>query len=135
MAENLTRDEARERARLLRVHSYDVRLDLTSAITDSPTFRSTSVVQFDCNEPGASTHVDITADTIVEASLNGTALSLDSFTGRRLTLDGLAADNVLRIVADCVYMRTGEGLHRFTDPVDKETYLYTQFETFDAHRM
>ena len=32
-------------------------------------------------------------------------------------------------------MRTGEGLHRFADPVDKETYLYTQFETFDAHRM
>jgi len=44
-AENLTRDEARDRARLLTVTSYDVRLDLTSAITDSPTFRSTSVVR------------------------------------------------------------------------------------------
>src|SRR5205823_5971481 len=28
-----------------------------------------------------------------------------------------------------------EGLHRFKDPVDDETYLYSQFETFDAHRM
>src|SRR5205823_5201794 len=43
--------------------------------------------------------------------------------------------NELRVVAECVFMRTGEGLHRFTDPVDRETYLYTQFETFDAHRM
>src|SRR5438309_6831950 len=71
-AENLTRDEARERARLLTVASYDVHLDLTTAITDSPTFRSTSVARFTCREPGASTHVDITADSIVEATLNGT---------------------------------------------------------------
>ena len=32
-------------------------------------------------------------------------------------------------------MRSGEGLHRFVDPVDGSVYLYTQFETFDAHRM
>ena len=134
-AENLTRDEARERARLLTVASYDVRLDLTTAITDSPTFRSTSTALFTCREPGASTHVDITADHIVEATLNGTPLDLSSFTGKRLTVDGLAESNELVVVAECVYMRTGEGLHRFTDPVDKETYLYTQFETFDAHRM
>src|SRR3954463_4533510 len=134
-AENLTRDEARERARLLTVASYDVHLDLTTAITDSPTFRSTSVARFTCAEPGASTHIDITADHIVEATLNGNPVDLSSFTGKRLTIDGLAESNELVVVAECVYMRTGEGLHRFTDPVDKETYLYTQFETFDAHRM
>jgi aminopeptidase N len=33
------------------------------------------------------------------------------------------------------YMRTGEGLHRFVDPVDGGVYLYTQFETFEAHRV
>jgi aminopeptidase N len=135
VGENLTRDEARERARLLTVTSYDVHLDLASAITDSPTFRSTSVAVFTCSEPGASVHVDITAERIVEATLNGAAVDVATFTGRRLTLTDLAESNELRIVADCVYMRTGEGLHRFTDPVDKETYLYTQFETFDAHRM
>jgi aminopeptidase N len=32
-------------------------------------------------------------------------------------------------------MNTGEGLHRFVDPVDNETYLYTQFESADARRM
>ena len=37
--------------------------------------------------------------------------------------------------ADCSYMRTGEGLHRFVDPVDGGIYLYTQFETFDARRV
>ncbi|CAB5006651.1 unannotated protein [freshwater metagenome] len=39
------------------------------------------------------------------------------------------------ITADCAYMNTGEGLHRFVDPVDNETYLYTQFESADARRM
>ena len=134
-AENLTREEARERARLVDVSSYDVHLDLNSAITDAPTFRSTSVATFTCAEPGATSHIDITADEIVEATLNGNPIDLDGFTGKRLALTGLAESNELKIVADCVYMRTGEGLHRFTDPVDKETYLYTQFETFDAHRM
>jgi aminopeptidase N len=32
-------------------------------------------------------------------------------------------------------MNTGEGLHRFVDPVDGGVYLYTQFETADAKRM
>ena len=134
-AENLTRDEARERARLLSISDYDVRLDLTSAPTDRRTFRSSSTVRFTCAEPGATTHVDITADEILEATLNGEPVDTAGFTGKRLQLSGLAESNELTVVADCVYMRTGEGLHRFTDPVDKETYLYTQFETFDAHRM
>ena len=37
--------------------------------------------------------------------------------------------------ADCRYSNTGEGLHRFVDPVDDEVYLYSQFETADAKRM
>ena len=32
-------------------------------------------------------------------------------------------------------MNTGEGLHRFVDPVDDEVYLYTQFEVADARRV
>ena len=135
-AENLTRDEARERARLLSVAEYDVQLDLTLAPTDSPVFRSISIVRFTCSEPGATTHIDITADQIVEATLNGEPIDIASaFTGRRLELPALAESNEVRIVADCRFMRTGEGLHRFTDPVDKETYLYSQFEAFDAHRV
>jgi aminopeptidase N len=39
------------------------------------------------------------------------------------------------VVADGRYMNTGEGLHRFVDPVDGGVYLYSQFETADAKRM
>ena len=37
--------------------------------------------------------------------------------------------------ADCPYSRTGEGLHRFVDPVDDRVYTYTQFEVPDARRV
>ncbi|MGI5120940.1 aminopeptidase N [Marinactinospora thermotolerans] len=133
MAGNLTRDEARERARILTVSSYEVELDLTGS---DQTFGSTTVIRFGCSEPGADTFVDLTAPSVRSVELNGRALDpAEVFDGERIRLSGLAADNELRVVADAAYMRTGEGLHRFVDPVDGKTYLYTQFETADAHRM
>ncbi|MFL6136486.1 MAG: aminopeptidase N [Frankiaceae bacterium] len=130
---NITRDEARERARLLDVDRYVVDLDLT---TGPSTFRSTSEVTFACSQPGSGSYLDLTAATVHEVVLNGESLDpAEVFDGNRVQLHGLAASNSLRVVADCPYMRTGEGLHRFVDPVDDAVYLYTQFETFDAHRM
>jgi aminopeptidase N len=145
VAGNLTRDEARERARLLSVESYEVELDLTSprdrGLTptedDNERFGSTTVIRFGCTEPGAESFVDLHGATVREVTLNGTALdpaSYDEAKGR-IPLPGLASDNVLKVDADCTYSRSGEGLHRFVDPVDQSVYLYTQFETADAHRM
>jgi aminopeptidase N len=133
---NLRREEAAERARLLHVESYDVELDLTDASGEKPgenTFRSRSTVRFSCVEPGSATYIDLTAVTLHGATLNGQAVT--DFDGNRLQLTDLVADNELVVEADCVYMRTGEGLHRFVDPVDGSVYLYSQFETFEAHRV
>ncbi len=57
----------------------------------------------------------------------------DESTGIPLT--GWRGHNVVVVDADCRYSNTGEGLHRFVDPVDDEVYLYSQFETADAKRM
>ncbi|MEU8801373.1 aminopeptidase N [Spirillospora sp. NPDC048819] len=134
MAGNLTRDEARERARLLTVESYAVELDLT---TGEERFGSTTVIRFGNAETGASTFVDLHGAVVREATLNGKALDPSSYDSEkgRLPLPDLAAENELRVVADCAYSRSGEGLHRFVDPVDDSVYLYSQFETADAHRM
>jgi aminopeptidase N len=132
MAFNLTREEARDRARLLDVESYEVDLDLTGG---EGTFRSVTTVAFGCASPGASSFIDLTAPDVSEITLNGRAVSRDAFDGDRITLDGLAAANELRVVAECAYSRSGEGLHRFTDPADKSVYLYSDLETFDAHRI
>ncbi|RZS89811.1 membrane alanyl aminopeptidase [Motilibacter rhizosphaerae] len=130
---NLTREETAARAALLSVESYAIELDVTGT---GATFRSTTLARFRCAEPGAETWIDLVADGIQEAVLNGTPLDTAAlFDGTTLRLPGLAEDNELRVVADCTFMRTGEGLHRFVDPVDGETYLYSQFEVADSRRM
>ena len=132
MTSNLTRDEAAERSALITVSSYQVDLDLTG---DDDTFGSVSTVRFGCAAPGSSTHLDLTAPAVREITLNDAPVSPDAFDGDRITLTGLAADNVLRVTADCAYSRSGEGLHRFADPADGRVYLYSDLETFDAHRI
>jgi aminopeptidase N len=130
---NLTRAEAQERAALLDVTSYDVTLDLT---TGDKTFRTTTVVRFTCRTPGASTFVDLIASDVHEVVLNGRSLPVhDVVSTGRIALPSLDGDNELRVVADGAYMHTGEGLHRFVDPVDDEVYLYSQFEVADARRV
>ncbi|HEX7992978.1 MAG TPA: aminopeptidase N, partial [Streptosporangiaceae bacterium] len=132
MTSNLTRDEAAERARLLRVESYQVELDLTGGET---TFGSMSTVRFGCERPGATSFIDLTAPEVTEVVLNGRTLPAECFDGNRIALDELAGTNELTVLAKCAYSRTGEGLHRFTDPVDKGVYLYSDLETFDAHQI
>jgi aminopeptidase N len=130
---NLTQVEAAERARLLDVSSYDVKLDLTG---DGPTFRSTTTVEFTCSEPGAGTFIEVAAGGIRSVTLNGTPVDAGDWSAEKgLTLTGLAADNTLVVDADFLYSSSGQGLHRSVDPVDGETYLYSQFETADAQRV
>ena len=132
MTSNLTRDEAATRSALITVASYQVDLDFTGS---DVTFDSVSVVKFGCAVPGSSTFINLTAPAVREITLNDAPVSLDAFDGDRIALTGLAADNELRVAADCAYSRSGEGLHRFTDPADGRVYLYSDLETFDAHRV
>ncbi|MEU1262701.1 aminopeptidase N [Streptomyces cellulosae] len=139
--ENLTRDEARERAALLSVDGYEVSLDLRSAVGgpegEGPrTFRSVTTVRFRCAEPGASSFADLIAPSVTAVSLNGRDLDAGQvFDGSRILLEDLSAENELVVDAQCAYSRTGEGMHRFVDPEDGEVYLYTQYEPADARRV
>ncbi|MFJ8583985.1 aminopeptidase N [Streptomyces sp. NPDC093595] len=138
--ENLSRDEARERAELLTVDGYEVALDLRSAVGESAserrTFRSVTTIRFRCLTPGASTFADLVAPAVTAVTLNGRELDPAAvFDGARIALDGLADENVLVVDAQCAYSRTGEGMHRFVDPEDGEVYLYTQYEPADARRV
>ncbi|WP_310964243.1 aminopeptidase N [Nocardioides terrisoli] len=130
---NLTRDEAHTRAQLLSVDSYTVELDLTTSET---TFESTTTIAFGCRQPGASTFADLVEGEIHAITLNGTALDPTSvYADHRITLDGLAETNELVVRASMPYSHSGEGLHRFVDPVDDRVYTYSQFEVPDARRV
>ncbi|GGO55574.1 aminopeptidase N [Streptomyces lasiicapitis] len=141
--ENLSRDEAQERAALLSVEGYEVFLDLRSAVGDSDggegtprTFRSVTTLRFRCAEPGATSFADLIAPSVTAVSLNGKDLDpSEVFDGARIALEDLREENELVVDAQCAYSRTGEGMHRFVDPEDGEVYLYTQYEPADSRRV
>lgn len=128
--QNLTRAEAAERAELLQTSAYRVELDLTG----DTVFRSQSTVKFTASE-GASTFIDLIAQSVEKIVLNGEELPVDSYQDSRIPLPNLKADNELYVDAICEYSHTGEGLHRAIDPADGQAYLYSQFEVPDSRRM
>jgi aminopeptidase N len=135
---NLTRTDAERRAALLEVSDYVVDLDLTDGggKPGDTTFATTAVVSFTCREPGSDSWIDFVGADVASATLNGVELDVSGYReDDGIALPDLAAENELRVVATGRYMNTGEGLHRFLDPVDGAVYLYSQFETADAKRM
>ncbi|MFD8966210.1 aminopeptidase N [Streptomyces sp. NPDC059568] len=128
----LTRDEAQIRAQLLDVHRYTIALDLT---TGEDTFDSRTVIQFTTRAAG-DTFVELKPAALRSVTLDGRTLDPAGLSGNRLALTALdAGEHELRIEADMRYSRTGEGMHRFTDPTDGETYVYTQLFLEDVQRV
>ena len=113
MKTNLTRKDAQARAELISNVRYDIAVDITGA----DEFTTVSTVHFDSK--AGTTHFDLVAAGF-EATLDGEE------TGRELSLSDGA--HTLVVTSHDAYNRTGEGLHKFTDPVDGKDYLYTQFE-------
>ena len=130
---NLSKIEAAGRAQLLKVEHYNVVLDL-SEVRTSPTFGSTTTVTFTA-AAGASTWIDLVADSVSAITLNGQPVPVSAFAEDKVALHGLQAQNTLVVDARCKYTRDGTGLHRFVDPVDNEAYLYSQFEVPDARQV
>ncbi len=134
--DNLTRAEAKARSALIQTQTYRVEIDLSdrAPADGTTTFRSSSTIRFAARRSGP-LHVDLIADAVLVATLDGVALDPASFVGSRLPLRVESGEHQVSIEALCRYSHTGEGLHRFVDPADDRIYLYTQFESADARRM
>ena len=128
---NITRLEASERSAVVQAQTYEIELDLT---TRDDTFTSKTTVHFTARENN-STWIDFIAPKVQRIELNGESLDIGTHDGFRILLPNLKSHNVLIVEAEAAYMNTGEGMHRFIDPVDDEIYLYTQFEIADARRV
>ncbi|WP_327413414.1 aminopeptidase N [Streptomyces sp. NBC_01233] len=129
----LTRNEAQLRARLLDVHHYAVTLDLTG--DDGETFDSTTVIRFAARTAG-DTFVELKPVELRSVTLDGRPLDPAALDDNRLPLTGLTqGPHELQLDTRMRYSRTGEGLHRFTDPADGETYVYSQMFMDDVQRV
>lgn len=134
---NLTREETAARAAGIRLHTVEVDLDLRSAPdAAATTFPTRSTFAFTAVTD--TTWVDFIGESVIEVIVNDRAQPVE-WDGARIRLRGLVADattpNVVRIHATARYSTSGEGLHRFRDPVDDATYLYTQYEPADCRRV
>ncbi|MFE2879986.1 aminopeptidase N [Streptomyces roseus] len=128
----LTRNEAQLRAQLIDVRHYAVTLDLTGG---EDTFESSTVIRFTARTAG-DTFVELKPDELHSAELDGSPLDPADLADNRLALTGLGeGPHELRLATRMRYSRTGEGLHRFTDPADGETYVYTQMFMDDIQRV
>ncbi|WP_405430112.1 aminopeptidase N [Micromonospora sp. NBC_00617] len=117
---SLTRVEATARGAAITVESYQVDLDLTG---DGELFRSRVEIQFRAT-PGSATFAEVKPANLLAVRLNDREVDPGTLTDNRLPLGDLAATNILVVEAEMAYSNTGEGMHRFVDPTDGETYLY-----------
>ena len=127
----LTREEAHARGKLLEVHRYEIDLDLPA---DGETFASRAAIRFTAREAG-DTFVEIKPAELRSVTLDGLPLDPAALAENRLPLQLQAGEHELLVEATMRYSRTGEGMHRFTDPADGETYLYSQLFMDDAQRV
>lgn len=131
---NLTQTECAQRASVVHDPAYAISVDLTHAADPTvTTFTSRTRLTFDAT--GGSTWLDVAADSIESATLNGQPIEVSGYDGARLALEPLLPHNTVEVTAHGAFRNTGDGLHRFTDPQDGNTYLYTHFEPTDARRM
>ncbi|WP_312167299.1 aminopeptidase N [Microbacterium sp.] len=130
---NLTREETAARSAVVSVRSIRVELDLTGAPERARTGFST-ITTLEFASTSESTWLDFIGERVDRVVVNGIDQDVD-FDGARIALRGLGASNIVRIEAVAAYSRSGEGMHRFHDPVDDRTYLYTQYEPADSRRV
>ena len=134
---NLTREETAARAAVIHLDTVDVDLDLRSAPDAAEsTFRTRATLTFAAE--AEETWIDFIGDAVETVVVNGVERSV-SWDGARVSVTGLrtaaGTTNTVTIAGTGRYSTSGEGLHRFRDPVDDETYLYTQYEPADCRRV
>lgn len=129
----ITRSACEARAKnIIGNPEVDLRLDLREAPT-SPTFDVDSTWRIRLNSP--TLFFDYLGD-ITDISVNAKDVPFSANAGGvELTNLPTEEEISIRIRGKSSYSRTGQGLHRFIDPSDGHTYLYSHCEPSDARRI
>jgi len=116
---SLEQTEARERAALLDVTSYDVTLDLDRG---AESFGSVAVI--DLISGGGPTFLELQPVSVNDVTVNGQSVDLGLLDHGRLPIRTAAGENQVVVDAVMRYRNDGEGLHRAVDPADGRHYVY-----------
>ena len=135
VSESLFAATAELRASQLSNVSYDLTVNLDK---QSDSFSGVTQITFDLVPNNQSDlTIDFDKGVVHSISRNGQPVNFD-YEKWFITIPAselAAGSNTLVIDYQHPYATDGSGLHRFVDPEDGETYLYTDFEPYDAHRL
>ena len=132
---NLRHEEVSWRSAVCRVPSSHVAVDVTGAtVRHEAAFGVRCLMLLDIRQRAEGLWVDFVGQAVDSLSFDGQPVPV-AWDGARIDLPVLApGEHTVEIAARGLYSNSGQGLHRFHDPVDGATYLYTHFEPSDARR-
>lgn len=127
--------EAKLRSEQVKDVHYDLSIELSEA--DQP-FRGQVLIDFFFTSQGRPLRIDFDKGKVESVRVNGNAARF-SYDGTAIYLEPKTlknkAANQVQIRYEHAYSRDGNGLYRFQDPVDREVYLYTHFEPYEANQL
>ncbi|MFT7560394.1 MAG: aminopeptidase N [Flavobacteriales bacterium] len=130
----LTQELAQERAQLVTNVHYALDLDVRA----HDLFRGDIRIRFDLQkEQRKPLSIDFADGDIELVEVNGKAYEhgyqqwFVEFPAKTFKIK----DNTIRVVYSRAYDINGEGLHRFTDSTTNNSYLYSNFEPYNANRV
>ena len=137
---SLTREMAAARARRVSDVAYVLSFDLAA---DREDYEGRVVLDFALAEGTGDLAVDFRDGSVRALSVNGAALSpeelAERYDGHRLRIESdelrPGGRNRIEVAFAHAYSTTGNGLHRFHDPVDARVYTYSNFEPYNANQM
>ncbi len=123
-------------ARKARIGNVGYKLFFDLATSDE-VFHGRSMLRFDLASANAPLTVDLSGAEADRIVVNGTEIAAD-YNGYFINLPAVALKtgaNDLLVEYSHRYDKDGTGLHRFTDPRDGRTYLYTYLWPYYANRL
>jgi aminopeptidase N len=140
---SLNRERAIIRSKMITQVAYHLEFNL---LGDPETFQAKASIQFDLKPKSKDLNhpvlLDLEGGKILSIQLNDKLLTdsdqSERFDGHHIYFNPAelkASGNRVEISYTHPYSHDGRGLHRFEDPVDKKSYLFSNFEPYDAHRM
>ena len=134
IADALDRQTADSRKARVSAVEYDLFVDLQGR---EDRFSGEVTIRFSLSDPAADLSIDFGGGTVHRLLVNGNPIAVD-YNGFFLTLPSASlrsGANSITISYEHPYDADGTGLHRFVDPADGLSYLYTYLWPYYANRL
>lgn len=132
--DQLSQSEAIARKARVSNISYVMDIDL---VTLDDAYQGSVTSRFDLSDADSTLEIDFTGGSVSAVIANGESLE-PNYNGFFITLPQsslLAGQNEVTIEYSHPYDQDGTGLHRFVDPEDDRTYLYTYLWPYYSNRL